>query len=660
MTGALALEQPYYERTGARDAWLDEALVRGGQAVARRMAPLRRWRLAHFARAVEAQGAEMSALSDAALREAAETLRFRMVLTGIAREPLIRAFALTREASARQIGLRHYRVQVMGGAAMLDRGLTEMETGEGKTITALLPAAAFALAGRPVHVVTVNDYLAERDSEQLRPVYEALGLSVGLVATGQKTPERRAAYAADITYCTNKDLVFDYLRDRLSLGRHRGLPRRMVQALTGAGATGPLLLRGLHVAIVDEADSVLIDEARTPLILSGSGGPENDDGLYPAALDVAGALEQGAHWRLKPKERSVELTAEGREALTRLTTGKNGLWISRRAREELAERALSAVHLYHRDTQYIVAEGKIQIVDEFTGRVMPDRSWESGLHQMIEAKENLAITGRKITLARITYQRFFRRYGHLTGMTGTAMEVASELAGVYHLGVTRVPTNRPTQRRDMGRRLFVETDDKWAAVVVSARTSVALGRAVLIGTRSVEISEHIGALLTAADLPHTVLNARQDRGEAEIIAAAGQPNRITVATNMAGRGTDIRLSRPVREAGGLHVILTEYHESTRIDRQLFGRGGRQGDPGGYECFAALDDEVLARFAPAALMALARRMAAGNPAEVPGRLAAMMVQRAQAAAGQLNARIRRETLVNDLQLDTMLAFSGSGE
>jgi preprotein translocase subunit SecA len=665
VSSTIALDQPYYERADPREGRLDELLVRGYNFLSRRIAPLRRQRLHQFAIAVEKMAGTISDMPDAALLDAATGLRGRMVRDGLTRDNLIRAFALTREACARQLGLRHYRVQLMGGAAMMNRCLTEMETGEGKTITALLPAVAFAFTGQPVHVVTVNDYLAERDAEQLRPVYEALGLTIGLVVHGQASDERRAAYAADITYCTNKDLVFDYLRDRLTIGRHRGQTRQMVKALIGEnqerGAAG-LLLRGLHVAIVDEADSVLIDEARTPLILAGNVRPNADtsDSLFADALSLARSLEPGTHWRLMPRDRSLELTAEGREELARITDGLGGLWIARRAREELAERALSALHLFHRDTQYIVSDGKVQIVDEFTGRVMPDRSWEAGLHQMIEAKEGVDISGRKMTLARITYQRFFRRYHHLTGMTGTVREVADEIAGVYRVGVIRVPTNRASQRRRISEHLFTEAGDKWAGIVESARTSTARGQAVLIGTRSVETSEHISSLLTNAGLQHTVLNARQDRMEAEIVASAGQPNRITVATNMAGRGTDIRLSRPVREAGGLHVILTEYHESKRIDRQLFGRGGRQGDPGGYECFAALDDEILARFGSSVARRLARRFSRGTPREVPPGLARLLVRRAQTEAGRLNAHIRRETLVSDLKLDTLLAFAGQGE
>ena len=663
MSATIALDQPYYEHVDPRQNTLDEMLLRGRGWLARRITPVRRRELRRFAVMTEHVAAKVSDLSDAALLDAATSLRGRMVCDGMTRGNMIQAFALTREACARQLGLRHYRVQLMGGAAMLRRCVAEMETGEGKTITALLPAAAFALAGRPVHVVTVNDYLAERDVTQLRPAYEALGLTVGLAVHGQRPDERHDAYAQDITYCTNKDLVFDYLRDRLAVGRHRGQTRQMVKALTGQTGDGrPLLLRGLHVAILDEADSILIDEARTPLILAGADGGTGEiaDSFYADSLELAGALEPGVHWRMLQRERNLELTVEGREELARRTSGRSGLWIARRAREELAERALSALHLFHRDKQYIVRDGKVQIVDEFTGRVMPDRTWEAGLHQMIEAKERLEITGRKMTLARITYQRFFRRYHHLTGMTGTATEVAGELAGVYRLGVVRVPTNRPSQRRGVGRQLFVRAEDKWTAIVESARQGTDKGQSVLIGTRSVEASEHVSRLLKEQGLAHTVLNARQDRMEAETIAAAGQPKRITVATNMAGRGTDIRLSQPVREAGGLHVILTEYHESKRIDRQLFGRGGRQGDPGGFACFAALDDEILARFGPPIMRRLALHAARGWMPRIAPWLARWLVRRAQREAGRLNARIRHETLLNDMRLDTVLAFAGQGE
>ena len=342
-------------------------------------------------------------------------------------------------------------------------------------------------------------------------------------------------------------------------------------------------MRGLHFAIVDEADSVLIDEARTPLILSGTHGDADTDAeLYKNALQVARRLMTGGDFKIQADEKTIRLTPHGERRVVELTAKLSGILSIRRARYELVQQALAALHLFHRDVQYIVADNKVQIVDEFTGRVMPDRSWERGIHQLIEAKENCMITQRRQTLARITYQRFFRRYRHLCGMTGTAIEAAGELRAVYGLRVIRIPTNRALKRTKVGTRMFPIAGQKWNAVVEAVNAVSHQGRAVLIGTRSVEASERVGELLRKSGLNPVILNARHDRLEADIVAEAGQPGRITVATNMAGRGTDIQLHRDVREAAGLHVILTEYHESARIDRQLFGRSGRQGDPGSYE------------------------------------------------------------------------------
>jgi preprotein translocase subunit SecA len=340
-----------------------------------------------------------------------------------------------------------------------------------------------------------------------------------------------------------------------------------------------------------------------------------------------------------------------------LIAGLPGLWAIRRAREELVQHALAALHLFRRDVQYIVADGKVQIVDEYTGRVMPDRSWESGVHQLIEAKEHCTITERRKTLAQITYQRFFRRYLHLCGMTGTAIEPAGELYATYGLRVVRIPTNRPLRRTNSGTRVLPTAEFKWNAVVKSVRATVRAGRAVLIGTRSVEASEHVSQLLGKADLEHVVLNARQDREEAQVVAQAGQPGRITVATNMAGRGTDIQLEPAVRVAGGLHVILTEYHESRRIDRQLFGRAGRQGDPGSYESIVALDDELFRRFARDRLLQMvAKGMHPARP--IPILTGRVLRSYSQRAAERLHGRARRLALAEDLRVNRILGFAGT--
>ena len=661
INGSLPTRTPYAEQVERHDGWLDSALLAAwGRVSAHLLSRFERGRLDCLVQRVEDEEKSVAALTDPALLKAADDLRSRLAVAGTQPAELARAFALAREATRRHVGLRHFPVQLLGGAAMMGGALAEMEAGEGKTITALLPAVTAALMGRPVHVVTVNDYLARRDAEQLRPVYAALGLSTGLVENGQEPRERQQAYARDITYCTNKELVFDYLRDRLALGVRRGRARLLVDELFKtdlAGQSQRLLLRGLHFAIVDEADSVLIDEARTPLILSGTHGDADSDAeLYKNALQVARRLMTGGDFKIQAGEKTIRLTPHGEQVVVELTAKLPGLLSIRRARDELVQQALAALHLFRRDVQYIVADNKVQIVDEFTGRVMPDRSWERGIHQLIEAKENCMITQRRQTLARITYQRFFRRYRHLCGMTGTAIEAAGELRAVYGLRVIRIPTNRALQRTKVGTRMFPTAGQKWNAVVEAVNAVSHQGRAVLIGTRSVEASERVGELLRKSGLNPVILNARQDRLEADIVAEAGQPGRITVATNMAGRGTDIQLHRDVREAGGLHVILTEYHESARIDRQLFGRSGRQGDPGSYESIVALDDELFQRFAGR----LALRAAAGalrRSDRVQAAIAIGLRRVCQSAAERLHAGTRRFTLADDQRFNQMLGFAG---
>src|SRR5262245_36284284 len=424
----------------------------------------------------------------------------------------------------------------MGGLALLDGCLVEMATGEGETVTAALPAATTALAGLPVHVVNVNDYLAARDAAYLAPLYQALGLSVGTVLHEHKTPERQAAYAADITYVANKEVGFDYLRD------HIVRSRRMGTREFGSNS-GQTVLRGLGYAIVDEADSALIDEARTPLIIAERGGGPGLE--YSKVLDIARSLSEGLHYRLNDARRSAQLTEAGHAKLGDHADALGGIGRHSRAREELTEQALAALYMFQLDRHYINRDGKIQIVDEYTGRVMEGRSWERGLHQLIEAKEGVEISAQNRTTARITYQSFFRRYVRLAGMSGTAKEHAAEFRTVYGLNVVTIPTNRPVKRRCIGRSLHRNAQARWAAVADAAAREVKSGRPVLIGTRSVSASEAVSSILTRRGLPHTVLNARQDRNEADIVAQAGQTGRITVATNMAGRGTDIKLAPEV-------------------------------------------------------------------------------------------------------------------
>jgi len=459
---------------------------------------------------------------------------------------------------------------------------------------------------------------------------------------------------------TNKQLVFDYLKDRLMLGRDERTMQLQIEGLHAAHArTDRLLLRGLCFVIVDEVDSVLVDEARTPLIISNVADTSQEEQVYAEAVGIARQLTSGSDFAIRPREHEVELTDRGKRRATELAQPYGGVWVGPRRREELLRRALSALYLFHKDKQYLVRGGKVQIVDEYTGRIMADRSWERGLHQMIEAKEACAITGQQETLARISYQRFFRRYLRVAGMTGTAREVASELWAVYKLPVVSIPTNRKVQRRHLPDAIYVTADEKWAAIVARLHDLHAQGRPVLVGTGSVAASEHLSELLAAASLPHQVLNARQDQEEAEVVARAGERGRITVATNMAGRGTDIRLGPGVAELGGLHVLATERHDARRIDRQLFGRSGRQGDPGSYQSIVSLEDEIVTHTFKAVAAKMCRPLAREGR-HLPVWLGSGLLGVAQRIAERRHARVRSELLKVDEQLRDLLAFAGRVE
>ena len=613
-----------------------------------------------FASEVNEQAKDLDQMDDLQLRRRIRVLRERLYSEGLQDESVALSFAIVREIASRRLGMRHYDTQLFGGRIMLEGMLAEMETGEGKTLTATLPACTAALAGIPVHIVTVNDFLVQRDAQWMGPIYKALGLTVGTITEGMALEERRAAYASDITYCTNKQLVFDYLKDRLLLGQEsRPLHLQIEGLYTARPKTSRLLLRGLCFAIVDEADSVLIDEARTPLIISNKGDTEQEESTYREAIEIARKLSSPLDFTIRARDKHVELTDFGKAQLARLTKDVGGIWTGARRREELVCQALAALHLYQIDKQYLLKDGKVQIIDEYTGRVMPDRSWEHGLHQMIETKEGYAVTGRQETLARISYQRFFRRYLRLAGMTGTAREVTKELWSVYRLSVVPVPTNRPLQRSSQPDQVYTTAYGRWHAVVRRIRELHQQGRPVLVGTRSVAASEHLCKLLSASLLPHQVLNARQDQEEAQIVAQAGQRGKITVATNMAGRGTDIRLAPGVAELGGLQVLATERHDARRIDRQLFGRAGRQGDCGSYQTILSFEDELISDFYANALNRFIGRWLKGDQ-QVPRWLSAPIVKGAQLAAEYHHSRTRRDLLKLDDNLGDMLAFSGRKE
>ena len=623
-----------------------------------------------FVAQVDKAGRHLGQLDMAQLAQLTRTVRRGLRSAGLTEEACARAFALVREASVRTLGMRHYDSQIIGGRAILDGMLAEMETGEGKTLTASLPACTAALAGIPVHVITVNDYLAARDKELLEPLYRMLGLSVGVISEDVYDPEaRRAAYACDVTYCTNKQVAFDYLRDRVAMGDRRGYPYRRIDTLQRNQSPQPgLLLRGLCFGIVDEADSVLIDEARTPLKLSGPTEDRIDELIYRQALDLADTLgsdsdhdsgEGSGTFRIRPGARNIEFTQVGSDRLAEVAESFGDFWSSRRRREALIRQALIARHLFVRDRDYIVRDGAVQIVDANTGRVMADRSWEMGLQQLIETKENVGISKPTMSLAQITYQRFFPRYLRLGAMSGTAREVAGELWRVYGLRVTTVPSHKPSRRRFLTTRVYGTEVCKLKSIVERVRTLSEQGRPVLVGTRTVEASERLSEELSAAGLEHEVLNAKQDEHEAAIIARAGRPGSITVATNMAGRGTDIGLAPGAADAGGLHVIAAEPNDARRIDRQLYGRCGRQGDPGSCEAVLSVEDLILQNCAPRPVKFLYVSILCQKD-HIWRWLGKLMLRMTQRSAERRYSRARRDLLRQDRRLNDVLAFGGPME
>jgi preprotein translocase subunit SecA len=548
---------------------------------------------------VEALEPEIQGLSSSRFREEVAVCRDLARLKKLEGPALDRAMAVVREAALRATGKRPYPVQIMGALAMCRGAVAEMATGEGKTLTASLAASLWAWAGKPVHVITVNDYLVARDAELMGPVYKELGLAVGFV-THETTPQERVDhYRRNIVYVTSKELVADFLRDQIALGTLRTSTQTAVGLMASGQTRAQLTVPGLFRVIVDEADSLLVDEAVTPLIISNSPQDEPNADIYRNAHTLAQQMEEGEDFTIDWTVRHVDLTLQGQDRLDELSeqVGHSGFWRGKRRREELVTQALSALHCYVRDEQYLVTDDeKVQIIDEFTGRVMADRSWRHGLHQAIEVKEGVPVTADKENLARLSFQRFFRQYPLMGGMTGTAWEAAPELWQIYQLPVIRIPTNKPCIREQLPTRMFDTMDQKWEAVVARVAELNDKGLPVLVGTRSVLASQEVSRRLAALGRPHRVLNATQTAQEAAIVAEAGQEQKITVATNMAGRGTDIHLGRGVAEMGGLHVVSTEPHGSFRVDRQLYGRAARQGDPGCAQMFSCAEDDLFLRHA----------------------------------------------------------------
>jgi preprotein translocase subunit SecA len=606
---------------------------------------------------VDSEASRWTGLGDHALQVRLLDFRAAFRRGGRAADELVLpALAAIREAADRRLGLRPFPVQLMGALALHRGFLAEMATGEGKTLTASLAAILAGWTGRPCQIVTVNDYLVQRDAEWLEPLYHFCGVRVGFVAFWMGQPERAKSYGCDVTYVTSKELLADFLRDRLIVGKMANPTRRLIRRmLAPETATEGLVMRGLHTAIVDEADSVLIDEAVTPLIIAASHENETLCEAAKLAHEIVEDLRPGADYRTNPRYREIELTDDGFGKMVQRAARLPGLWQGHDRRLELVVQALVAREFFQRDKQYIVESDKIVIVDEFTGRPMPQRTWREGMHQAIEAKEGVAISDPTETVARLSFQRFFRCFQKLSGMTGTARETAGEFWQVYGLPVISIPSNRPCVRERWADRFFLDEAMKWGAVVDEITRLHATGRPLLVGTRSVFASERLAVALAQRGMDAKVLNATRLADESAVIALAGEGGRITIATNMAGRGTDIKLGQGVAALGGLHVIATERHESGRVDRQLFGRSGRQGDPGSAQAFVSAEDELIRRHLPGpARRALTEALRRTIPARE--RISKAAFRLAQRRAQKLAYQQRQQILSADLMLDEALSFA----
>jgi preprotein translocase subunit SecA len=579
-------------------------------------------------RAVNALSDAMTALSDDALR--AKATEFRERLAEGASRISIRAevFAVVREVAMRAIGLRPYDVQIVGGLALDDRKIAEMQTGEGKTLVATLPATLNALCGK-VHVVTVNDYLARRDREWMGPVYESLGLTVGLLQDGMSPDERQPAYQADITFGTNNQFGFDYLRDN------------MVHS-SGQKAQG-----ALDFAIIDEIDNILVDEARTPLIISASAAEALD--RYRQFAMLTKRFRRDEDFEMDEESRRLTLTDEGIHKAENALSIENIFGPEHTETLHHIETALRALHFYKKEQQYIVKDGRVMIVDDFTGRLMPDRRYSDGLHQAIEAKEGLKVQRESQTMAQITLQHYFQLYKGLCGMTGTAKTEEDEFKQIYALPVLVIPTNKPLQRKANPDRIFRTQKAKFDAIADEIQNMHQVGRPVLIGTNSIEKSEYLSNLLKIRKLDHHVLNAKMHESEAEIVSEAGQRDAVTVATNMAGRGTDIKLGEGVAELGGLHVIGCQRHDSRRIDNQLLGRAGRQGDPGSSQFYLSMEDDLLRIFGGERMSSIMDRIGLEEGEAIEHNLLNGAIRRAQQRVEGRNFEIRKRLLEFDLVL-----------
>ena len=596
---------------------------------------------------IEAMESEMKALSDAELKEKTREFKNRLAEGETLDDILPEAYAVVREAAYRSLGMRHYRVQLIGGIILHQGRIAEMRTGEGKTLVSTLPAYLNALEGKGVHIVTVNDYLAKRDAEWMGKVHEFLGLTVGVVLNSMDNEERRAAYNCDITYVTNNELGFDYLRDNMVIYKEQ------------------LVQRGLHFAIIDEVDSVLIDEARTPLIISGQSSKSTK--LYEACDILARQMERGeasgeftkmnalmgedieetGDYIVNEKEKNVNLTEEGVKKVEKFFHLENLADPENLEIQHNITLALRAHNLMFKDQDYVVTpEGEVVIVDEFTGRIMPGRRYSDGLHQAIEAKEHVKVRRESKTLATITFQNLFNKFDKKSGMTGTALTEEKEFRDIYGMDVVEIPTNKPVQRVDQDDVVYKTKEEKYRAVVDAVEEAHATGQPVLVGTITIEVSELLSKMLKKRGIQHNVLNAKYHEMEAEIVADAGVHGAVTIATNMAGRGTDIKLDDEAKAAGGLKIIGTERHESRRIDNQLRGRSGRQGDPGESRFYLSLEDDLLRLFGSERLMTVFNTLGVEDGEQIEHKMLSSAIEKAQKKIESNNFGIRKNLLEYD--------------
>ncbi|MCR5702711.1 MAG: preprotein translocase subunit SecA [Lachnospiraceae bacterium] len=595
---------------------------------------------------IEALDETMQALSDADLKAKTDEFKKRLEEGETLDDLLVEAFAVVREAASRVLGMKHYRVQLMGGILLHQGRIPEMRTGEGKTLVSTLPAYLNALEGKGVHIVTVNDYLAKRDAEWMGQIHEFLGLRVGVILNSYDKDERREAYNCDITYITNNELGFDYLRDNMAIYKNQ------------------LVQRSLHYAIVDEVDSVLIDEARTPLIISGQSGKSTElyrmcdllarrmkrgqgDGELSKMDAIMGVdIEEDGDFLVNEKDKQVMLTAQGVKEVEDFFHIENLADAENLEIQHNIILALRAHNLMHKDKDYIVKDEEVLIVDEFTGRIMPGRRFSDGLHQAIEAKENVKVRRESKTLATITFQNFFNKYEKKAGMTGTALTEENEFREIYGMDVVEVPTNLPVARIDEDDSVYCTKKEKLNAIIEDIADCYHRGQPVLVGTITIDSSEEVSRLLTKKHIPHKVLNAKFHEMEAEIVAQAGQMNAVTIATNMAGRGTDIKLGEGVKELGGLRIIGTERHESRRIDNQLRGRSGRQGDPGQSKFYLSLEDDLMRLFGSERVMAMYQALKIPEGEEIQHKTITNFIEKAQKKIENNNFGIRKNLLDYD--------------